>query len=105
MENEHPRPEKDTIFYYLKDWLYSLSPDDILLFLGWVTCADVLPFLPITVMFHQGAGLSCHASSRQDMRQCPGVAVYLRENPWIQTGNAHGYPRCWIVPNAYGYVK
>ena len=56
-EADDLRPHEETVLYYLKDFLYSLNTDDLVLFLQFVTGSDVLPYDPIVIVFNQRVGL------------------------------------------------
>ncbi|OWF36945.1 E3 ubiquitin-protein ligase UPL1 [Mizuhopecten yessoensis] len=58
------RPEEDRIFYFLKDFVRSLTSEDLIRFLQFVTASSVMPSLGITVMFHHADGLQRHPIGR-----------------------------------------
>ncbi|XP_069131679.1 uncharacterized protein [Argopecten irradians] len=59
------RPEEDRIFYFLKDFVLSLSShEDLIRFLQFVTGSSVMPSLAITVIFHHADGLQRHPIGR-----------------------------------------
>ncbi|CAH3189347.1 unnamed protein product [Porites lobata] len=51
------RPQEDAIFYYLRDFIPGLREDELSLFLRFVTGQDILPQLPIRVMFNRLEGI------------------------------------------------
>ncbi|XP_071153439.1 uncharacterized protein, partial [Mytilus edulis] len=53
-DKEDLRPQEANTLYYLKDFVYSLNSDDLVLFLVFITGSDVLPRDDIIVTFNGG---------------------------------------------------
>ncbi|CAG2225217.1 unnamed protein product [Mytilus edulis] len=56
-DKEDLRPQEANTLYYLKDFVYSLNSDDLVLFLVFITGSDVLPRDDIIVTFNTRSGM------------------------------------------------